>query len=537
MENGGGPRLSMLTARAIRLLIVLAISAISVTGFIEEGGASYRDQQGRFSLRVPDGWTAAPLGDSVQVKRGNAFASVMVSGGGQEPARLLSWLAGQVGSQWKSFKQIQQGASTLGGQRAAFGLYGGLNPRGVDSLLKIVAASTGRYSFALVMSSPTGEYMAMKAGFDEIEQGFSTGSAAPAPASPAVQVLNEPAASRRGASTPSASANLSSGQYVRFKRVSIMDDPRQIGGEAFNLLIPSDWQVEGSVEWVLRSGGSLIDASTRMRVFNPMGVEEVGVMPKLQFSWPSVRIRQDPEIRQPVVDIGAAVRTVVLPRYFPNLQGARIVNQTELPQLAAAQRAAAPAVPLGSSLQLRAGKVRFEYQRGSATVDEDVYCVTGILNSQSGAIWWVDDIRFSKAEKGKLEDQYKLFQTVFSSARINLVWFNVFYQLQQQAMQRALAVQAHVAETIALIKRNGDRIAGGIKQAWDNQVAVQERTNANFDQYVRGVENYRDSRGETVELPSGYKNAYTNGREYVLTDDANFNSSKLPIGFVQMTKP
>jgi hypothetical protein len=104
-------------------------------------------------------------------------------------------------------------------------------------------------------------------------------------------------------------------------------------------------------------------------------------------------------------------------------------------------------------------------------------------------------------------------------------------------MQRALAVQAHVAETIALIKRNGDRIAGGIKQAWDNQVAVQERTNANFDQYVRGVENYRDSRGETVELPSGYKNAYTNGREYVLTDDANFNSSKLPIGFVQMTKP
>ena len=98
MENGGGPRLSMLTARAIRLLIVLAISAISVTGFIEGGGASYRDQQGRFSLRVPDGWTAAPLGDSVQVKRGNAFASVMVSGGGQEPARLLSWLAGQVGS-------------------------------------------------------------------------------------------------------------------------------------------------------------------------------------------------------------------------------------------------------------------------------------------------------------------------------------------------------------------------------------------------------------------------------------------------------
>ncbi|MGP8243972.1 MAG: hypothetical protein ACLQVN_05580 [Bryobacteraceae bacterium] len=527
----------MLTARAIRLFIVLAISAISVTGFLEGGGASYRDQQGRFSLRVPNGWTAAPLGDSVQVKRGNAFASVMVSGGGQEPARLLSSLAGQVGSQWKSFKQIQQGASTLGGQRAAFGLYGGLNPHGVDSLLKIVAASTGRYSFALVMSSPTGEYMAMKAGFDEIEQGFSTGSAAPAPTSPAVQVSNEPAASRRGASTPSASTNLSSGQYLRFKRVSFMDDPRQIGGEVFKLLIPSNWQMEGSMEWVLRSGGMLIDASPRMRVFNPKGVEEVGMMPNLSFRWQGIRL-QDPEVRPPVLDIGAVLRTVVLPKYFPNLRGAQIVSQAELPQLAAAYGKTAPPTPPGSSLQFRAGKVRLEYQQGSTPVDEDVYCVTGILNSRSGALWWVNLIRFSKAEKGKLEDQYKLFQTVLYSARLNLVWFNIFTQLQKVAFQRAMNVQANIAKTIELLKKNGEAISNSTMQAWKNQMAAQDRMNASFDQYIRGVENYRDSRGETVELPSGYKKAYTNGLgDYVLSDDANFNPNKLPASFVQMTKP
>jgi hypothetical protein len=169
--------------RPSHIFAVLALCVTGVAGFSQGTGAAYRDPQGRFSLRVPNGWTTRPLDDAVELKRGNALVSVLVSEGGQDPSSLLASLAGQMGSQWKTFTRTQQAGSTLGGQEAVYGVYTGLNRTGAGSLLKIVAASTGRRCFALIMSSPADEFRDAKAGFDEIELGFRIGGAA-APAVP-----------------------------------------------------------------------------------------------------------------------------------------------------------------------------------------------------------------------------------------------------------------------------------------------------------------------------------------------------------------
>jgi hypothetical protein len=167
--------------RQIEVLTALALSGLCVPAF-SQAGSPFRDQQGRFSLAVPSGWSASPLGDAVQLRHGNALASVLVSEGRQDTRNLLLSLGGQMAGQWRNFKEIQTAASSLGGQPASYGVFGGLNPQGVDSLLKIVTSTNGRNSFAIIMSSPTAEFMANRPGFDAIELSFSMGNTPAAPA-------------------------------------------------------------------------------------------------------------------------------------------------------------------------------------------------------------------------------------------------------------------------------------------------------------------------------------------------------------------
>jgi len=177
------------------LIAALALCAVSISGFSQPAGSPYQDPHGRFSLRVPNGWTLSPLGDAVQLKFGNALASVMVSEGSQKPDQLMLSLGGQMAGQWRNFKELQHASTTLGGQPASYGVFAGLNPQGVDSLLKIVAASNSRYAFALIMSSPTGEFMSARPGFDALELGFAIPGATAPPSSntPGRTASNAPA--------------------------------------------------------------------------------------------------------------------------------------------------------------------------------------------------------------------------------------------------------------------------------------------------------------------------------------------------------
>jgi len=54
---------------------------------------------------------------------------------------------------------------------------------------------------------------------------------------------------------------------------------------------------------------------------------------------------------------------------------------------------------------------------------------------------------------------------------------------------------------------------------------INDRIANNFSQYIRGVvEYYNPMEQKSVELPSGYKNIWTNSSgEYILSNDVNYN--------------
>ncbi|MBV9084696.1 MAG: hypothetical protein JOZ62_18625 [Acidobacteriaceae bacterium] len=319
---------------------------------------------------------------------------------------------------------------------------------------------------------------------------------------------------------------------LTFRPVSLNDSPNMIGGEALRLLIPANWQFDGEIVW---RNNPAYPAAVKARTFNPKGVEEIGVMPNLLFYWNPYVTLYFPiggtylgnEVRRPVLEPIAALRTFVLPRYWPNLRDARVVAQQDLPELAALGPLKYP--DLKQTGRFRAGKLRLEYFERGVPVEQDVYCLTVAFDSQvNGTIstfWGIDEIRYSKAPKGKLDEQYKLMETIGCSTKLNLRWFARYQQLTQILMQNEMNASNRAVELSRYLARTNDHITSTIRQAYENHEAAMDRINERFDTYIRGVEDYRNpSSDSVVQLPSGYTEAWTNSNgEYLLSNDVNFN--------------
>src|SRR6478609_2141405 len=68
---------------------------------------------------------------------------------------------------------------------------------------------------------------------------------------------------------------------MRFRPVSIADEPTRIGGEAYRMLAPEGWRVEGGIVW---STALANPAAPWVRWSGPSG-REIGVFPPAVFVW------------------------------------------------------------------------------------------------------------------------------------------------------------------------------------------------------------------------------------------------------------
>ena len=312
----------------------------------------------------------------------------------------------------------------------------------------------------------------------------------------------------------------------------IVNDP-ELGVEAFRLLIPADWSVEGGVVW---RANPTRPATVSMRVFNPNGIEQIGVVPDIQCVWaptlPAFGFRPGSyylgaEVRTAVADAVTALRTIVLPRYSAQLADAHIVMQGDLPALA--QAWAAANYPGVTQARFSAGKIRIEYSVKGVPAEMDIYGVMGgwtyPLQGVPMTNWSVECIRYSRAPKGKVDDQFKLFQAMAYSERLNIQWLNRYSQVKNMMVQQQIEASNRAVELSRYLSRVNDHISATIRQSYETRQAALERANANFDRYIRGVDRYQDPfKGAAVELPSGHHNVWANASgEYILSDDANFN--------------
>jgi len=159
-----------------RLATVAAVFLIvgSSHGYSPRESASpYRDSNGRFALTVPAAWKAQPLGDGVQIVRGDAYVSVMIFEHSSNAAALLEDLSGRLGKKWQRFTRTERGSSALSGMLAEAALFDGVNSQDVSAVLKVQCVVVDDVGYVLVTGYPAAQSPTVKEILTRIERSFT----------------------------------------------------------------------------------------------------------------------------------------------------------------------------------------------------------------------------------------------------------------------------------------------------------------------------------------------------------------------------
>jgi rubrerythrin len=325
-------------------------------------------------------------------------------------------------------------------------------------------------------------------------------------------------------------------------RMQAVHDPMMNNEEAFRMLVPQDWRVEGGIVW--RPEISTM-AYLQLRLSDPSGSRALDFFPTLPFAWSQQGFFGFPPGS---LYLGSYVVAPLDPDNFvrlvlPQIRGQfspTVIRTDLLPELAAA--IAPTEQEAGAIKQVAAGRARIEYREGTRTFEEDIYSV--LVYSQvpmyPGVMFWGPDRLFGfRAEKGQLDRQVPLLQTIFASVRVNRGWFGRVLQVREAWIQNQMQAIRSAAELSRYIARTADEISDMQQQVYENRRASEDRTAAAYSQYVRGVETYHDPFGnQEVQLPTGYNDVWVSrAGEYILANDPSFNPNVSASGTWQRVDP
>jgi hypothetical protein len=340
------------------------------------------------------------------------------------------------------------------------------------------------------------------------------------------------------------------------KKVSVID---QHGFEkpmpAVSLLVPTDWQFQGDTKYVATFGGCHENTvQVSFRATSPDGRIAIEMFPSYTWQWSddpnAVRMMQTsqqaarsggmPCEALPAMAAAEYLRRMAIPKLRPNAQVAAVEPMPEVAQQAQdqARQYEQTAARLGMRTRIRAdaARARVTYQLNGQAVEEWLTAVTyamgvpgpsfNMRTGQMGQTTYYTCGAYSlmamRAPPGELAAREKFFTIVRSTVRTEPEWNARVTQVLQNM---AAADSKGAADRSAIIAQNGRDIGNIINQTYQNTTKAQERSFEKFDQYIRGVETYRNpSTGETFELSNRYAHAWINGaNEYLLTDSASFN--------------
>jgi hypothetical protein len=167
---------------------------------------------------------------------------------------------------------------------------------------------------------------------------------------------------------------------MKLKTLSYVDQ-QGIGTEAFRMLIPSDWNFEGGIEWRFDNPGA--PAVAKFWVREPNGKAELQLLPAQSFFstedptvlyyFPVGSKYYGNEVRPyPALGPSVTLKQIIIPRFRGNVTNLQIVSEQSLPEVADLLRAGLPAQP---NTTTEAAMIRIEYEQNGKPMEEEIYCV------------------------------------------------------------------------------------------------------------------------------------------------------------------
>jgi hypothetical protein len=321
--------------------------------------------------------------------------------------------------------------------------------------------------------------------------------------------------------------------FVTYKYIDPMTNM-----QVFSMLIPKGWKAEGGVSW---SADPALPAKSSFRFYNPNGSEELNFFPTRAFFWtnnrlflatnPAGTVRLGTLVAQPV-RLHDAFTQSIIPGANRNMTGMAIANEVQVPELAKLAKGVATQ---GVNASAEAGKMRVGYTDGGRQMEEEYYAAVSqfVINMPASGMssgyyinyWYMDFVFSFRDQKGKLDSDAKLFQTMIYSMKLNQSWVAKVVNVKEMLAQQYMKGIKAIGQMGQMIAQAGSQMREDQQQAWEARQQVQDRIAQNFSDNIRGVERYNDTRaGKEVELPAGYGNAWANDLgEYIVSDSPSYN--------------
>lgn len=332
--------------------------------------------------------------------------------------------------------------------------------------------------------------------------------------------------------------NQENADILRFQKFTYVDQ-QGTGIEAFSFLMPSDWEFEGGIRWILDNPA--MPAVSEFRVFNPDGKEQFEVFPNHCYSWtnnPQQLLLSPPGSRyfgsivMKPITAQEALQYIILPEFRSEYQAMTITKNENLPELPLALGAGNHGQGYASSSATGA-KLRISYMRNDVPMEEEFYGVVesitfpvrSMYGTFNNTIWYIDYIFSFKAEKGKLESNTKEFQTMTSTFKLNPAWYAKYSNVIEYMAQQKITQIRSVGEFSRMLSRMSDQMSEQNLQQFEARGEVYDKVSQKFSDNTLGIDRYYDPFEEReVELPSGYNHAWSNNNgEYILSDSPSFN--------------
>lgn len=295
-------------------------------------------------------------------------------------------------------------------------------------------------------------------------------------------------------------------------------DREATGMVASTYLIPVDWKVDENLYWEYR------DATVPIRykgiIQSNDGTMAVQTWADLRAVWSTGP--SGTSGYRPPSDIVTAIKNLI------NSER-RDKNATYIDQkiLTTNQQPANQGAP---SQFNQTGVVRIEYEENGQTYEEEFYgqldesdAVTpSVMGNMESLVWAVSSMYSCKAIKGQLDQCRKIAQTIKSSVRVTLPFYNRLAQVVQLLSDQVYAQIYQAGQISKIISATNDQMIANIDASYRQSQQATDRINNQFSDYIRGVDRYTDG-GNEIQLPSGYDNAWVNDRgEYLLTNTPGF---------------
>jgi hypothetical protein len=345
---------------------------------------------------------------------------------------------------------------------------------------------------------------------------------------------------KRAAARQNTTARQGSGSVVNgfpLKPFSYYDPQSNL--EAFSLLVPHNWQITGGVTWTPERAAA--PAQIGLRLVNPDGLEAFEVYPNLYFTWSNNPLAQMTkpvgshlfgfEVRKPAA-AREAMRQFVLPRYR-NIPGLAVVDEGPALELLGVVSRNQPAQAQGAQYSNDSARFRLHYAQNNQGIAEEMsgvaeytrVIIPGMFGGTENIYWSIGYLTSFRASQERLESYADLYRAIFTSFKLNPAWTALVQQVIQGLTSNTIRHINQIGALSRQISRDYNEISENNLRGWQERSAADDRVSEKFSQTIRDVDPYYDpNTGQTVELPSGYTQAWSTPLgEYMLTDDPNFN--------------